>query len=898
MNKRFSTLFVAFAALGVSAFAAPAAGNAPIGSAGLSTNPVAVTSVVDGEYYLLGESATRVLSLAKAVNGSDSLVIGTVPADQKVALWTIKKAATTALGDYYSFTNVATGKLLSLELKKNGIIVTGKTAEFGWNPASASAFTHIVGGKNYALTAASAPADSLSLTEGATAGLNIQAFLPAWTALTAAQLNEINGSSFSWTVTGPTSQTAAALASLAAVNGKFTAVGTADATLTSADQSFYLKVLGSDKGTKAKYLNVDTVYYTKTGSIIDSTTTNGGLTIGLDTLTAYVPKAGKLATSFTFSVWVNAKDSVIIEVGNVPTAAAGSTFAATSAVVPGVLSLVGFDGTNTALTASAPAIAATVYPSVSFGQGSKVELAAGSYFIYKKNQDSVYVATLAATVAAGVHKTAKVGEESALVAATQWISGTATDKPVFYNRETGNAFAAAKTLYKGSKADEYYYGADTLIIKAVDAPGKYVGYKKFGATAAEESITKVALQFNSALTGGATAFVYTNTNDSILQAANLDKDDSKVIYFNVIATDTADISNHAVDSLVRVSYKLFRSEKKDTLGFDGTNYKVGKQGVTEFVFRATKTVGQYQILPLAAAADATTLDGQVTVSGTDAYVVHNASYDALNGFFSIEAPLAPEYAKVANGHYRISSVENPTLAISINADSVGVLKAVTELKSEPFVEENFSLYIDEYKDDVVKPLYYIVTQQTLGLDSAAKANDVRFFLTAKDDNSGLKAIKAKKIGVALDSLHVYGVPAAKDTVVPADNRSTYAFLKSDDSATEYYIQNNKSGKFLAQYNGILTLKDTTDDALLFNLGDPKALPVSNDVVDAAVVKVVATDGAVVVYNAAGKKVVVSNILGQTVASTVLSSDNVSIAAPKGIVVVAVEGETAVKAIVK
>ena len=49
---------------------------------------------------------------------------------------------------------------------------------------------------------------------------------------------------------------------------------------------------------------------------------------------------------------------------------------------------------------------------------------------------------------------------------------------------------------------------------------------------------------------------------------------------------------------------------------------------------------------------------------------------------------------------------------------------------------------------------------------------------------------------------------------------------------------------------------------------------------------------------AGKKVVVSNILGQVVATQVLTSDNAVIAAPQGVVVVAVEGEEAVKAIVR
>ena len=47
-----------------------------------------------------------------------------------------------------------------------------------------------------------------------------------------------------------------------------------------------------------------------------------------------------------------------------------------------------------------------------------------------------------------------------------------------------------------------------------------------------------------------------------------------------------------------------------------------------------------------------------------------------------------------------------------------------------------------------------------------------------------------------------------------------------------------------------------------------------------------------------KNVIITNVLGQTIANTVLSSDEATIAAPKGYVTVAVEGEKAVKAIVK
>ena len=75
-------------------------------------------------------------------------------------------------------------------------------------------------------------------------------------------------------------------------------------------------------------------------------------------------------------------------------------------------------------------------------------------------------------------------------------------------------------------------------------------------------------------------------------------------------------------------------------------------------------------------------------------------------------------------------------------------------------------------------------------------------------------------------------------------------------------------------------------------------PTANDEISTSEVTVIAGNGQITINGAAGKKVVVSNILGQVVANTVLTSDNATIAAPQGVVVVAVEGEEAVKAIVK
>ncbi|MGP1462049.1 DUF6383 domain-containing protein [Tannerella sp.] len=92
--------------------------------------------------------------------------------------------------------------------------------------------------------------------------------------------------------------------------------------------------------------------------------------------------------------------------------------------------------------------------------------------------------------------------------------------------------------------------------------------------------------------------------------------------------------------------------------------------------------------------------------------------------------------------------------------------------------------------------------------------------------------------------------------------------------------------------------DWITEAEVWNVKMTDKAPLANAQVSATDVKVVAEAGAVTVLNASGKKVTVSNILGQTIAKVVLTSDNETIAAPQGVVVVAIEGENAVKAVVK
>lgn len=139
-----------------------------------------------------------------------------------------------------------------------------------------------------------------------------------------------------------------------------------------------------------------------------------------------------------------------------------------------------------------------------------------------------------------------------------------------------------------------------------------------------------------------------------------------------------------------------------------------------------------------------------------------------------------------------------------------------------------------------------------------------------------------------------------------------AFLMESQSADGSDIA-PVNGQWLKMQNGCIVLSGSADgstssfdqitgadDALIFNVekGSKEDFATENETITASTFSVIAKQGAVEIIGAAGKTVVISNILGQVIANTVITSDNATISVPAGVVVVAVEGEAAVKAIVK
>ena len=130
----------------------------------------------------------------------------------------------------------------------------------------------------------------------------------------------------------------------------------------------------------------------------------------------------------------------------------------------------------------------------------------------------------------------------------------------------------------------------------------------------------------------------------------------------------------------------------------------------------------------------------------------------------------------------------------------------------------------------------------------------------------------------------------------------FAFRFIDNTENAFVIEtgskffgygNEVKPGYLKWLNGTIVVVDDIEKAEVFNMNtDETRTPTANEEIAAeATVSVVATDGAVIVKGAEGKNVVVSTILGKVVANEVLNSDNETIAAPAGIVVVSVDGES-------
>ena len=153
--------------------------------------------------------------------------------------------------------------------------------------------------------------------------------------------------------------------------------------------------------------------------------------------------------------------------------------------------------------------------------------------------------------------------------------------------------------------------------------------------------------------------------------------------------------------------------------------------------------------------------------------------------------------------------------------------------------------------------------------------------------------------LVIDNSKYTGTTNAKnDTLKIADNAlnaAAFALLIKDQADKSFYLQTK--GGYVRILNGVPVITANIEDAAIFNIEASELEATANEAIEASQVTVIGGQGVVTVQGATGKVITVANILGQTIANQVATSDNVTIAAPAGVVVVAVAGE-ATKVVVK
>lgn len=221
---------------------------------------------------------------------------------------------------------------------------------------------------------------------------------------------------------------------------------------------------------------------------------------------------------------------------------------------------------------------------------------------------------------------------------------------------------------------------------------------------------------------------------------------------------------------------------------------------------------------------------------------------------------------------------------------------------------------------------YRTNWKRLVFTPAIHANDYLYIL-GDADIAGADIYEKLKNGskqINLKKLHAYATsPGSVIHAIDLSNNKhkdcVFSFRLVERRSDDFLIESETTGRdvvtgpmiapceggWIKNDNGVpvITRSDEVDQmgqAERFNvIKAAKNEATGNDEIAAtSTVTVIGNDGAVTILNAAGKSVVINNILGQTVAKAVLTSDNETISAPKGVVIVSVNGENAVKTLVK
>ncbi len=297
----------------------------------------------------------------------------------------------------------------------------------------------------------------------------------------------------------------------------------------------------------------------------------------------------------------------------------------------------------------------------------------------------------------------------------------------------------------------------------------------------------------------------------------------------------------------------------------------------------------------------------------------------MNIFSAVEEPERNNEFFIDTAHVNVSSMPTYLLALDVEAKKTAECnhedhpaigdhyQVIDYLQGRYMVDASVDSVIPAYLKNSVKPFENVYTRYAFV--NAIHYQDTLYIMDAADAT------------IKYDRDLYDGKNVAKKVVLKekAYDGASIAFRLKDQSDDENFYIETKGKQYGYAANGNTWVKEQNHNivstgrgysetgdhngnwhqnvyediyqALLLNT-TAQSDATANEDVEVSSVTVIAGNGQITVAGAAGKKVVITNILGQTVANTVVTSDNATIAAPAGVVVVAIEGEDAVKAIVK
>ncbi|SEF65417.1 DUF6383 domain-containing protein [Parabacteroides chinchillae] len=510
------------------------------------------------------------------------------------------------------------------------------------------------------------------------------------------------------------------------------------------------------------------------------------------------------------------------------------------------------------------------------------------------------------------------------------------------NRATGNKIHSGFVGAVEGKDDTFTISAGT--IQLTDAKVSFSGDKDYSGYLFYEAakLPNIMFQVTSAYEYLGNMYLQGNKEGKVILA-----DDESAMYLEKVnAAAYGAAKTDDVPQLYRQSYKMKDKDGKYLVRVENGQYTMK---ATSADYKATDSAAvflikacakdQYQLVDTAGFV-AMKNDTKAGVAKAADYVATNADYGykvaildaqaaapALDTIalassskvapFVFKEMAAPAVNFKAEGHQVLKS-GNDMLAIGKNNVAV-VAQEGNSLKAESFTKDDFTFYFDTVNYKAGETASYYVSKAIATESETKVLSGERMYMWAAKDSLNSENPVYKYSGAArlmfrpaerygVDSLFVTNTDrdtvslvagtskdATQGKILPGINNFRFILESDRDNEGSFFLK-TADNKYVSNINGYLVV-DSPDAVKMSTSLVTVDTPTGNESTEANTISVVAGEGNVTVYGAAGKKVIVSNVLGQKT-TIVATSDSEVIAAPQGVVIVAVEGEAAVKAVVK